>query len=235
MKRKATTYNAPSKKQRIYQTPYQRPYTRSSTLPTRPSVEKKVNDVAVGTIQVHTTGSITLLCNPALGSDFNNRIGRKINITSCYIRGMVATEPSLGPATGTACPSQQARMILFEDMQPNGATPAVTDILNTASPFSQLNLNGRDRFKIYTDKIWSFGPYLASTTATQAQSLCAQQAYSIKKYKKLNIETIFNATNGGTIADITSGALFMLWIGSTASGGNDANAIISTRVRYNDI
>lgn len=198
-------------------------------------MEKKVSDIAVGVVQINTTGTFTLLHIPQLGTDFTNRIGRKTLIRSFYVKGRVTTEGAGGATQGLNVASQQARMILFCDLQPNGAVPVVTDLLNSAEPASHLNLNNRDRFKILKDKMWAFDPYINIVTATQAQASCSRQCYSLKAYMKLNQEVIFNATNGGTIADITSGALYLFWIGSQPAGaGTDANAIISTRVRYED-
>lgn len=197
-------------------------------------VEKKVNDIATATYQVNTTGVFTLLANPALGSDFNNRVGRKIRLRSLYIRGFVATQNSLDAGfAGTQ--SQQMRMILLLDLQPNGAVPATADLLVTANTQSHLNLNNRDRFVILKDETYVFDPYFASNTATQSFASMSNQIKDIKCYKKLNSEMVFNGTNGGTIADINSGALYMFWIGSDASGANDGNAIVSTRVRYDDM
>jgi len=195
--------------------------------------ERKVNDIAAATYQVNTGGSFTLLCNPQLGTDMNNRVGRKILIKSAYIRGFLSTEPA-GSAAVNSVGVQQARFILFCDMQPNANAPAVTDLLVAATPISHLNLNNRDRFKVYSDKMFTFGPYFRDTTATQSVAAAAQQAYTFKKFKRLNLETVFNATNGGTIGDITSGALYMFWIGSVGAGTTDVNAILTTRVRYLD-
>ena len=84
---------------------------------------------------------------------------------------------------------------------------------------------------ILKDKIYYFGPY----TKDVGFAAFENTGYNIKIYKKINMETIYNSTNGGTIADLSSGALYMFWIGSqTASGGGDANAIVSTRVRFID-
>lgn len=196
--------------------------------------EKKVNDLSVATYQANTTGSITLLALPILGSDFNQRIGRKIFLRSLYVRGSVKIENS-GVASAIVTPSQQARMIILLDKQPNGAAPAITDILVSAHPASQLNLNNRDRFNIIKDKCYTFGPYTVSTTATQSfAAVGGGIIYNVKMYKKLKCDMIFNATNGGTIADINSGALYMVWIGDQASSSSDINAILSTRVRFDD-
>lgn len=197
--------------------------------------EKKVSDIAVGTVQVNTTGAFNLLHIPVLGTDYTARIGRKTLIKSVYIRGRVTHEATNAQQVVASVQPQHVRMILFVDKQPNGAAPAVTDVLNTAEPASQLNLNNRDRFMILKDKNWWLGSYYLNNTNGTSAAMCDRGGYVFKVFKKCGIETIFNGTNGGTIADINSGALFMFWIGSTAAGANsDANAQLSTRVRFID-
>lgn len=231
--------NAPYKRPRTF-TPNQRfvvtrrggmapPATRGY----RPNnVERKVNDIDTATYQANTTGVFTILCLPVVGADFNQRVGRKITIKSVYIKGMIQNEQAVTPTAGANGP-QHLRMVIVYDMQPNGAVPATTDLLVSATPASQLNLNNRDRFKVLADKEFVMGPTVYSTTATQSVASFNQQAYFVKKYKKLNLEVVFS-TSGGTIADITSGALYMFWIGSRVSGAGDGNFVGSTRVRYAD-
>lgn len=194
--------------------------------------EKKVSDINIAPYQVNTSGSFTLLHIPTLGTDYTARIGRKTVIKSVYIRGVVQLE-NVNLAVSTVTISQQARFILFIDLQPNGAAPVVTDVLNTADPTSHLNLNNRDRFRVVKDKTFVFDP-LRVDPAVGPVSF-NRTIYNFKCYKKLRLEVIFNGTNGGSIADINSGALYMFWIGSAAAGtGTDSNAILSTRVRFDD-
>lgn len=222
----------PSKKPRALATTQ----TITTTKHVAGASELKVADINTATYQVNTTGSVTLLAVPVVGADFNARVGRKVVLKSFYIRGRVQTEAATNAGANAAVAGQLARFVVFVDMQPNGATPAVTDLLVEALPSSQLNLNNRDRFRVLSDKTYVFDPYLGSDTATQARASASNQVKMVKKFKNINVETIFNATNGGTIADINSGALFMLWVGSGAAGSNtDVNAIVSTRVRYADV
>lgn len=194
--------------------------------------EKKLIDVAVTAYDVNTTGSFTLLNGCVQGSDYTQRIGRKILLKSVYIRGFVTPQQAVVPSAATASVAQQVRMILFVDSQPNGAAPAVTDLLNTAHPASQLNLNNRDRFKVLRDEVINFGPLMPGV-GTFAE-LGADLIGDVNVYKKLNLETIYNAGNAGTIADINSGALYMFWIGSVASNDQDSLARVSARVRFLD-
>lgn len=200
------------------------------------AVEKKVYDIAPGAYNANTTGDIRCLALPTLGTDMTNRIGRKIVLKSVYIKGMVQMESAANPTTADLATGNLTRIIIFADMQPNGALPAVTDVLNSALPQSHLNLNNRDRFKIYCDKMYYMDPMVYNTTATQAVACWGNTGRAIKIYKRLNLETIFNATNGGTIADISSGALLILTIGNVAAGTRtDADFSLGIRVRFADV
>lgn len=199
--------------------------------------ELKAYDIAVGTINVSTTGSFTVLHLPQAGADINQRVGRKTLIKKFYIRGRCQTEASSQSAATTInTVALQARCIVFVDKQPNGAAPAVADLLVSADPASMLNINNRDRFSVLKDETFEFDPYAANSTTGASQ---CNQIKPIKIFRKfprgMGIETVFNATNGGTIADINSGALYMFWLGSSAAGTNtDVNITLSTRVRYAD-
>lgn len=216
---------------------YNRTFTKSNYVYGRKGLdaEKKVADLGPAQLSMNTTGQFTLLAAPTPGSDYTNRIGRKTLIKSVYVRGIVTCElaDQDGPVVGTSG-AQLGRMIIFADMQPNGAAPLVTDILTGASSVSQLNLNNRDRFKIYCDKVFAINAYAYNTTAQTAVASLSN-SYAVKKFKSINLETIYNAGTAGTIADIQSGALYMLTIGNRAAGTDDCTAALSTRVRFIDL
>lgn len=149
------------------------------------------------------------------GSDATNRIGRKLVMKSCLIRGtfsMAATSTGGSPI----------RLVLVYDKQANGAQPATTDVFLADNFSSQNNLNNRDRFVILSDFI--------------SDPIAAAGNYSVgfKMYKKLNLETMFNGTNGGTIADITSGSLYLFMCQNGSIGTAAPSLNIRTRVRFVD-
>lgn len=197
--------------------------------------ERKVSDVSPSTISVDTTGAVQLLHCPVPGTDMTNRIGRKTCPRSVAIRAQISITPATGGAPIADCVAQTVRWILFVDFQPSGAAPAITDLLTAASPFAHLNLNNRDRFKVLRDKIFNMGPIFYGNTATQTYAVGENLCKVFKVYKKINgIETIFNTGSAGTIADISSGALYSCWIGSTAAGSTDCAAVMTSRVRFDD-
>ncbi len=198
--------------------------------------ERKFFDLTGATYGVSDTGSFTLLHIPILGSDFYNRIGRKTVIKSVYIRGQVlCRNAGIAPAIGTSSftEPQLLRMIVFVDLQPNGAAPAITDLLVNAVVNAQLNPNNRDRFKVIKDKQYTMDALILANVGGVFSGAVNRTSHDIKCYKKLNIETIFNQTNGGTIGDINSGALYMFWMGS-GTIPNTSIASVSTRVRFDD-
>lgn len=192
--------------------------------------ERKVYDIAVGTVQCNTSSQPVLIYVPVLGTDYTNRVGRKTVAKTVQVRGRCVLEPSV-PVTGTTtAPSQQARCIVFVDYQPNATIATTTELLNTADPGSPLNLNNRDRFKVLLDKEYVFDAWQLGSTSTWNRTI-----HGVKMFKNINIESVFNGVNGGTIADISSGAIYMLWLGSNTAGTNtDINAYVSTRVRFVD-
>lgn len=205
--------------------------------PLKAGGELKVFDIDVASYAINTTGSVTLLAVPVLGTDMTNRVGRRIILKSVYVRGFMVVDGNLTqPPPAQVSTSQQWRFMLVQDNQPNGAAPALTAILKEQHPASQLNMDNRDRFRVLKDKTWVIDPFLYSSTATATLSGQANVTKQVKCYKKLNIDCIFNGTNGGTIADINSGALWMVWVGNAAAvtGGTDGVFRGTTRVRFED-
>jgi len=163
-----------------------------------------------------TTPGATFLLNGLVpGSLATQRIGRKVTIKSLYIRCTVQL------AT-TSVRGGNIRMMVVYDKQANGAAPAVTDILVDDAFYSVNNLSNRDRFVTLVDHV--FNPI---GTATDYQQ-------SVVIHKKLNLETMFNAGSAGTIGDITSGSIYILFAQSGTIGTGNPTATWTSRIRYTD-
>lgn len=183
--------------------------------------ELKVVENALAQAATTNTGTLVLYNGVAQGSDFTNRIGRKVIVKSIHFKW------ALTPATVTDSIGDIVRCMLVWDMQNNSATPAVTDILTTADILSGVNLNNRDRFKVLYDKRVVMNP--ASYTANVITGGNPVTTYR-EKYIKCNYETIFSGT-GATSGSIATGALYLMFI--------DLNTTASTithyaRVRFSD-
>lgn len=167
-----------------------------------------------------TTGDVALLNGMAIGTDVDQRVGRTVLMKSLYIR-------LNGYSTVSTGVRQAHRIVVFYDRQNNGGTPAITDVLKTAHYLSMRNLNNRKRFKI----IWDWLLPVSSAVGTAPADL---SQYCITKYRKLRHPVEFNDGGGNNAADINTGALFILSLGSVASGSTAGGFNIRARVRYLD-
>lgn len=174
-------------------------------------------DVAIGGV----AAAPQLLNGCAPGSDIGGRLGRKITMKSVQWRITAQAAPTTT--------SGSLRTIIFLDMQANGVTPLIGDLLEDGSAAqaisSPLALANRERFRIISDKVHVLGSPVASATAVP---LVVNQ----KGYKKLNQEVIFNSGTAGTVADIQTGALHCF----TMTTCGVASPVVSSffRVRFTD-
>jgi len=156
------------------------------------------------------------------GPTFYQRIGNKIHMRSLSI--------TFTPAVATSNGVINLRYMVVYDKQPNGAFPALTDVLQINDTgnvvfHSSMNIANRSRFSILRDKFMTF-------------STIERSSAIVKDYIKLYHDTEFKA-NGGTIGDIATGALFFIAFVDWYDGSNklscspqSAFGSILARLRY---
>jgi len=188
----------------------------------RSKAEKKVTDLPVANYACDTTGTVTLLNGVSTGTDYTQRIGRRIHMKSLYIRGIVQPEDSSTNAN-------LARIIILYDTQTNTTLPNIGDILEGSSSISHLNLNNRSRFKVLADMTYAMGTFNTGATVAVAGS---PTVHSVERYIKLSHSVFYNGT-AATIGSIDSGSLLMVTMGSVIPG-TGTTAVLTTRVRWTD-
>lgn len=188
----------------------------------RGPAEKKVIDTTLATYNLVNTGTVTLINGVATGTDFTQRIGRKINCTSVQLRAFFQVTSTTASETDMT----PVRVMLVYDSQTNGVIPTIADILNEASATSFMNLNNRERFRVLYDKMTTI-PAFNVTAATQNST----NVPTLNVYKKCWIPVIFEGT-AATIGSIASGAIYLV----TLSNGATNNVVLdaSMRVRFED-
>lgn len=178
------------------------------------ATEKKTIDTSE-TETMTTTNQINTLNLCVTGDDFNNREGRKIVMKSIRVRifayGVAATTT---PGV--------VRWSIVYDKQTNGAAPAGADIFASNDALDMNNLNNRDRFVT-----------VATDTFPLGIPSGGYSSYACDRYVKLNLPTVYNATNGGTVADIVTGGLF-LTSACIGFSGTLPTFVYKTRVRFED-
>lgn len=153
---------------------------------------------------------------PKVSSALNGRIGRSVKMLKCKVTGQIS------------CPSQTAqtamdaqtkvRLLLVQDMQTNAAQMNAEDLLNGSSGApatinSYQNPNFFGRFRVLKEKTFTFqNPNTQSLSATNTNF---EQEGFIRAFKmnykfREPVVVHFNATNGGTVADITDHSLHLI-------------------------
>lgn len=199
-----------------------RPGMRRAGYFTSQSYERKYTDTALSAYEVDATGSVTLISVIPQGASQSQRIGRRVELRSIEVRGQVNAKST----TTVSC----GRMILVYDRQPNKALAAVTDILESASYAAFKKDENKNRFLILKDKAFKV---TGNQTAGQINDSGEQY---VKMFMKLprGLITEYAAAGTGVIGDITTGALLVCFIGSTAAGTAAFQCQVGFRVRFDD-
>ena len=183
--------------------PANRGFYGSYTL--RGRTELKTVDVTAQNQTVPVGGTVILLNSVAQGSDFTNRIGRKIIMKSILMNINIfpLNGASLNNTLGT-----YTRCSVIYDTQPNsGALPSYTDVFASAEPNAPINLNNRDRFYVLIEMRGQIHSYTTNASSQLATGSPANKYFS--KYRKMTKETIFSGTGAG-IGNISTGAVYLV-------------------------
>ncbi len=161
--------------------------------------ELHYNEMAIQTTTTTVAGSVFYLSGIAVGNQVDDRIGSKIAMKefrlNLWVEGDIA--------------SRMIRVIVFRDMHAQGASPAVTDVLSSASYRSQLNWANRARFSVLSDRI------IRCNAVANDYDAFKFLKYSTKR--PMNLEYVSDAeadTGAG------KGAIFMLLISHIAGTAN---------------
>lgn len=179
------------------------------------NVEYKTLDYLNHTSQQPYTGAsvITCLNQVARGDDYNERIGRSIKNVSVQLN-FDAFHNTTDTSTFTTL-----RWMLLIDKEANGAVPVITDLLSNDTTTSMRNLTNRRRFIILKD-----ARILLDNN---------RESRSVKYFRRLNLKTIFNQGDAGTVADIDSGSLILI-LQTNAAETYKPLVQITSRVRFID-
>jgi len=186
------------------------------------AVEKKWVDIAQNAAfpSASTAGVLTLLNPLTLGNTVNSRIGSRIEVKSVAIRGLFQSA-----AASIATP---IRIKVVYDKQTDGAAPLATDILTNDLIYGHNNLSNAGRFITLIDQV------ITPTFAPGISVIGSGGSLVFDLFVKCNLPVKYNSGNAGTVADIVSGAIYMLTY-QTGAAATPANDEIITRVRYTDI
>jgi len=169
------------------------------------------------------------LCSPTVGAALNQRIGRSILVHKIKVRGTIVCG-SQTPANGGETASK-VRILLVQDGQTNAGLMTGAQLLRdggvaTTTINSFQNPDNFGRFRVLKDVSFVMQDPNAYTDAVPAPAM-----NGIKRNFKFNVnfkkpvKVQFNATNGGTGADIVDNSFHIF-------AGTDAAALTPTLSYY---
>lgn len=156
------------------------------------------------------TTAMLCLFAPVIGDDIVNRTGRKVFVKNIRIRGTIGIASQTAQTTADTSPI--IRIIVYQDSQTNGAQSQAEDVINSGSAALAINMSMNPanfgRFKILKDKIYRGQPVTMSglTTAFVSPGYLIPFKMSIKVNQWVN----YNATNGGTVADVIDNSFHLI-------------------------
>jgi len=196
-----------------------------------PHKDRQWLDTPSSSSQTFTSaGAGNLLNGTVVGTDYYHRRGHNITITSIHLRGHIAPL-----ATNTS--DRIAYAIVF-DRQANGTAPVWGDVFqNTDSggsvsttTLAQNNIQNSDRFLVLRHETLLMPSLtVAVGVETNVGYHDPMQKTSIDFFKKLSLPVRYDGDTGA-IADIVSGSIYLLTIGSTATAG--WSLFYSSRIRF---
>lgn len=164
-----------------------------------------------------TTPGPTFLLNGLVpDATATGRIGRKILMKSLLLRAELRL-------ASTSTQGGYGRYLVVLDKQANGEAPAVLDILLADAMQSPMNISNSNRFRI-----------LAEGFFTEASSNGTYTSEGVEVYKELNIPVQYNTGTAGTIADIATGSVYILFAQNGTIGTAAPTVVWRSRIRYTD-
>lgn len=176
------------------------------------NVEFKTKDLSLDAAPTTAIPFIALLNGLQIGDDFNNRDGRSVRWKSIRVKINIF----INQITITTV----SRCMIIIDKQPNGTLMLIGDLLgHLQSQLDVRNLSNRKRFVSLFDQRY-------------ATSITGNQVNLIDFYKKIDMITVYNEQNTGTITDIETNALYLVVLSNKA--GAPPVVSIETRCRFID-
>ncbi len=186
--------------------------------------ELKFHDIDLDDAVIAATGGITDSINKiAQGTTEVTRIGRKCTIRSINWRFAV-TIPSTNLGSSA---TDIVRVILYLDKQANGATAAITDILESADYQSFNNLANKSRFRTLMDRTYDTTSSAGGGDGTTEDY--AESSVHDSFFKKVNIPVEFDST-AGAITEIKSNNIGVLLFTKNGKAGFASKI----RLRFSD-
>jgi len=211
-------------------------------LQTIKGVDADISQSIIATTSTNSGIDVLNLIQPGSGSW--NRIGRKTVVKSVRVKGNLLWSIVPTFATGAGGVSSSVRGVLVWDNQPTGTIPTFDTIFGSTlqagteqvtSIFDPVKYDGMERFRVIREWTWDCPPPPVPSFGTGPNFQCS---LALDEYIKMPGGGLVSNYSGQsapqTIADIASGALYLIWRVSTSNSATSCTLDAMARVRYYD-
>lgn len=129
----------------------------------------------------------------------------------------------INKVTATTGVDQYQRVLIVYDKQTNGSAFGITDLLNSVGTYALQNLSYLHRFEILLDRRFYLNDYDEPGSAI---------VWGVDMPLRHPVQ--FNTGTDGTVADITTGSVYVVSIGSEAAGATAGQLTGSVRISFAD-
>lgn len=166
-----------------------------------------------------TNANVKVLNLVREGSAYYERIGSQVFNRSLHIRGTIQVNQQTTPTM------RYVRVAVVWDARPSGVAPAISDVFadsNSAKNTDHLSYTDvlqQDRFVVLKDRVWTFMPSGSEQAGGTTDAYVwgnTDFTMNCKLFGRVGT-TVFKA-NGGTIGDISTGALYIMAWGNILTG-----------------
>lgn len=173
-----------------------------------PGTTVDLGDAAVGT-------PLCLLA-PKVSGSLNGRIGRKVHAMKIRLNAMINIPPQA--AQNAADTSTKIRVMLVQDMQSNAAQMTSAQLMRDSASGTNSTINSFQnpdnfgRFRVLKEKQFDLGNLnlAGSPTAADVIQNGIVRSFKMQHAFKDPVLVNFNATNGGTVADVIDNSFHVI-------------------------
>jgi len=185
-----------------------------------------------------TTLGLALTNATNIGSNINNRLGRKIRMRSLHVHGIIQHYQA-----GAIPGDDFIHLMVVYDKQPNGAVPVASDLFqsvdiggpSTTTAWAFMNPSNFERFRVlrhYKAKM----EYTAATPEVSHETTDYKKDVTIDWHINLRgLETQYNAGTAGNVQDQVSGSLLLVTYGVQTAANSQYQFVGNTRLRFEDL
>jgi len=162
------------------------------------------------TLRDPTTGT---LFAPVVGAAINQRIGKACNVLKIKITGTISCPAQSNQIIGDA--ASRIRLLLVQDLQTNATQCTGTQVMTSwTQPLQAVegfqNIDNFGRFKVLKDKTIIMQNPNSSWDGTNIEQAGLMRTFKMTVRFRNPVNVRFNATNGGTIADIVDNSFHII-------------------------